>query len=831
MTPETPQKVVIANRSDAGILLWVVKLYAFAAFVIALAIALTLIFTYRYFTHITPETPDLSTYAKVTPTVSRIYAGDGTLLGEFAEEFREVAPFEEIPEPMVDAFLAVEDHDFYDHHGIYLRGVIRAAWANITRGGFAQGGSTITQQVAKQFLGNEKSLTRKAKEAIMARRLEARYSKQAILSVYLNHIFLGGGAYGVKAAARRYFSKDLDELTLAEMAMIAGMAQAPSRYSPFRDIEVTTNRRNHVLEQMAVHGFITAQQAAEAEAEPIVLHPYHDVFPDVMPHVAEHTRRYIADKYGPDALLKMGLTVETTADPVVYALADNSVDYITHRQDKRQGWRGPEWFVEGIARDKFLERAAAMYGEGPLEPDRRYLGLVEEVERRGAVVTVGATRYRLPLDNMKWAHEWTDKNAINDLTISDARKALKEGDVIWVTKDDYGAVGQYKEWTMSGLNPRWYRPEDPDPPDLKPGELDTVELDQVPHPQSAIFTADHRTGYVLGMIGGYDYSRSQYNRTTQACRQPGSTYKTIYYSLALDQGYGYDSYFYDRPVVQAIDPVTGEEWKPKNFDGQVHENVSLEYALVFSKNVPSVVIFVKVGGDNVEQWARRLGFTTKIIPDRALALGASCTMLDELTQAYAVFARNGKMIPFQHVRRISDRDGNVVEDNTVYYDPMLSPADRIDRLAATAGVEPTQAIPARTAFLTSKLLRQTMKHGFASVVRETGIVAAGKTGTSSATMDTTFVGYTSRWITTVWLGDDLRVRPLGRKDAAYITVEPLWTRYMIQAAEGHANDEIPWEVPKGVNPRDRGDHSIGSHGSPMPLKYRKKRIEMSRDDG
>ena len=823
--------MAIANRSDSGVLMWIGKLYVFFAFVIALAIAVSVVLTYRYFSQITPATPDFATYAKVAPTVSRIYAGDGTLLGEFAEEWREIAPFEEIPEDLVNAFLAVEDHGYYDHHGIYLRGVIRAVWANVTTGEFSQGGSTITQQVAKQFIGAEKSLTRKAKEAIMARRIEARYSKQAILSVYLNHIFLGGGAYGVKAAAKRYFSKKLDELTLAEMAMIAGLAQAPSRHSPFRDLELATSRRDHVLDQMVVYGFVDGDAAASAKATPLALNPYRDVFPDVMPHVAEHARRYITDKYGEDALLKRGLTVETTAEPVVYALADQNVDYLTHTQDKRQGWRGPEWYLEGSAVDKFLERSTALYGDGPLEDGRRYLALVDEVKTRGAVVTIGPRNYALPIANMRWTHEWSATNAVNDRTNSDATRALKPGDVVWVTKDDFGKVGQYRSWKMDGLNPRWFPPSDGDPPKRREGDLDTVLLDQVPHPQSAIFTADHGTGYVQAMIGGYDYSRSQFNRAVQACRQPGSTYKPIYYSLALDQGYGLDSMFYDRPIVQAVDPVTGEEWIPTNFDGQVNENVTLEYALVFSKNVPSVVIFVKVGGDNVEQWARRLGFTTKIIPDRALALGASCTLLPELTQAFAVFARNGAMIPFQYVRRVSDRDGNVIEDNTVYYDPMLSPGDRMDRLAATAGAQPNQAISARTAFLITKVLRGAITHGFASVVRETGINVAGKTGTSSATMDTSFVGFTSRWITTVWLGDDLRVRPLGRKDAAYITVEPLWTRYMIEATEGHPNLEIPWQVPEGVNPKDRGDQSIGSRGSPMSLEYRKKRVNMSRDAG
>jgi penicillin-binding protein 1A len=228
-----------------------------------------------------------------------------------------------------------------------------------------------------------------------------------------------------------------------------------------------------------------------------------------------------------------------------------------------------------------------------------------------------------------------------------------------------------------------------------------------------------------------------------------------------------------------------------------------------------------VGADNVEKWARRLGFTTEIIADQALALGASCTLLHELTRAFAIFARNGRWIDWAFVRRIHDRFGNIIEDNTVHYDPVLTAADRLDRVQATVGVEPRQAISARTAYLTSKLLREAITHGLATVVRQTGVNAAGKTGTSSATMDTSFVGFTSRWITSVWLGDDLRERPLGTHDAAYMTVVPLWARYMAETARQHPNLEIPWQLPEGVRSRDRGDHSKGQRGASMPLVYRK----------
>src|SRR4029079_14406011 len=258
---------------------------------------------------------DLRAYPHAVPAVSRIYAADGTLLGEFAREWREFVPYDEIPKQLVDAFLAVEDHDYFNHGGIYFKGIARAVWTNITAGDFAQGGSTITQQVAKQFLGGEKSLSGKGKEAIMARRLEARYSKDAILAVYMNHIYLGAGAWGVAAAARRYFQKDLDQLTLAECALIAGLAKAPTAYSPIRSIKLATERRNVVLDKIAQYGLEPPVVIDAAKREAIRLELSRDLFPDRMPYYAEHVRRYVAERYGNDALGARGLRIETAAEP------------------------------------------------------------------------------------------------------------------------------------------------------------------------------------------------------------------------------------------------------------------------------------------------------------------------------------------------------------------------------------------------------------------------------------------------------------------------------------------------------------------------------------
>ena len=817
MSPEPRIPVAVANRADGGIPYWLGKLYGFAVLV-GLAIGCLLCtILYSYFSLHTPKTRNLREYKHAVPAVSRIYAADGTLLGEFAKEWREFVAYDEIPEQLTNAFLAVEDHDFFHHGGIYFKGIARAVWANVTSGDFAQGGSTITQQLAKQDLGAEKSLSRKAKEAIMARRLEATYSKKAILAVYLNQIYLGDGAFGVRAAARRYFQKDLGQLTLAECALIAGLAKAPTAYSPIHAKPHAIERRNLVLDRMAQYGFATQAAVDAAKREDIVLDLYRDIFPDRMPYYAEHVRRYITDHYGNDALFSKGLRIETAAEPSWEAAAYENADFGARHQDKRQGWRGPEWRIDGEARAKLIERQKQLYGTGPLVMGKRYLAVVDKVDNEHAEVVVGDRRLQLPLRNMSWAAKWQAGNAENDATIESATEALKAGYVVWVSRE-VRTVPKYRDWDLGlgSKNPGWIAHDDQH--EWDGAHADTVRLEQVPHPQTTIFTADHHDGYVVAMVGGFDYDRSVFNRAVQACRQPGSTYKPIYYSLGLDQGYGFDTVLDDVPV-EITDPATGEVWSPTNLGETMDHAVTLEYALVFSKNIPSVDLFQRLGAKNVEAWARRLGFTTKIFADDALALGASCSKLDEMARAFTVFARLGQWWPraaghekdWVYVRRIVDRTGATIEDNTVPEDPELAAGDRLDRVAATTGVRAAQAIPQRTAYLMQRLLEHEVKFGFANVVRATGMIAAGKTGTSSATSDNMFIAFTSKFTTLVWMGDDKKERALGKSDAAYLTVVPLWSRYMFEAAHNYPNVDIPWFTPPGQRPDDRGDHSKGTH--------------------
>jgi len=492
--------------------------------------------------------------------------------------------------------------------------------------------------------------------------------------------------------------------------------------------------------------------------------------------------------------------------------------------------------LAGPAADEFRARVAARYGADPPVEGRLYLGLVEATNAVGAArVRVGKGLYTLPPAGMMWAVPYSAKDATNGKQLETTVGVLRPGDVVWVKNAHQSKRRRYADWTYDAKGEVQWLPAydetapgktpkrttvagtlggsqaprdglaqgDPALPHAKAKPVE-LQLEQTPRVQGTLYSYDHETGYVVAMVGGDDYDRSEFNRVSQACRQPGSVYKPMYYSLALDRGYGFTSLLNDVPRAE-VDPITGEVWTPTNLNNTVEYQVTMEYALIWSKNVPSVQLFKLVGGKDVEKWARRLGITTPIIPDQALALGASCTRIDELTRAFSAFAKNGVMVDPVYIRRIRDRNGVAIEDHSAPGDPFGTPAERLDRLVAIAGQPPTApVIPPRTAHLTSILLRHVVTRGHAPAIRSTGLPAAGKTGTSSATMDTWFIGYTSRWMTSAWIGDDLRERPLGQKDAAFMLTVPMFARYMVEVGTGQPLQEIPWARPPGVKADDTG---------------------------
>ncbi|MEO8215251.1 MAG: penicillin-binding transpeptidase domain-containing protein, partial [Myxococcales bacterium] len=568
--------------------------------------------------------------------------------------------------------------------------------------------------------------------------------------------------------ARRYFDKSVDELDLGEMATLAGLVRAPSRFSPLTNLEAGRARRDQVLNAMVASGFIPESEATTWKSRPLIIRARPDFFRTYAPYFTEHVRRDVARRYGDKKLWEGGLQVDTTVVPWIDASAQENVDFGLRKLDKRQGWRGPVARLAGAAADEFRRRSAGRYGGEPPAEGRGYLGLVESADGGAARVRVGKGTYELPTAGMVWAVPFSAKDSVNGRVLTSTEGVLHPGDVIWVRNAHRSKLRRFSDFTYDAKSEvQWLPAYD----EAKQGKLQTgpveLALEQTPRVQGAIFSYDHASGYVVAMIGGDDYDRSEFNRVTQACRQPGSSYKPIYYSLAMDRGYGFGSLLNDLPRAE-VDPITGEVWTPTNLNNTVEYQVTLEYALIWSKNVPAVQLFKLMGGHDVEAWARRLGITTPIIPDQALALGASCSRIDEMTRAFSAFARNGVLVDPVSIRRVRDRTGRILEDNTWVGDPMGRPEDRLDQLVLTAGKKAAPVISPRTAYLTSTLLRHVVTHGHAPAIRTASIMAAGKTGTSSATMDVWFIGFTSRWMTTTWVGDDLRQRPLGAKDAAFM---------------------------------------------------------------
>ncbi len=763
---------------------------------------------YAYFAARLPALPNVEAYQHEAAVLTRVRGWDGTPLGEWASERREIVTLDRIPPRLVQAFVAIEDRRFYEHAGLDYRGIVRAALVNLRAGQVSQGASTITQQVARSFFPPDlffaRTFLRKIPEAILARRMEARYSKNEILTLYLNQIFLGQTSYGVAAAARRYFDKDLPELDLGEVATIAGIARAPSRFEPIGNPDRARARRDQVLAALVAAGFVSETEAGTFRGRPVVTHTPPDLFRERSPYFVEHIRRDIGRRFGDKTLWSGGLEIETTLVPWIDQSAQENVDFSLRKLDKRQGYRGPVARLSGAAADEFRRRADARYGGEPLVEGRHYLGLVESAARGDARVRVGKQIYDMRSDTMTWAVPFSTHDSTNGKQLESTSGVVKKGDVVWVSGTRTSTRRRFADWTYDEKGEVQYLPAVTAKTAPRPAPI-TLKLDQQPRVQGSIFSYDHDSGYVMALVGGHEYDRSEFNRATQACRQPGSTYKPIYYSLALDRGYGFTSLLNDIPRAE-VDPITGEVWVPTNLNNTVEYQVSLEYALIWSKNVPSVQLFKLVGGRDVESWARRLGMTTPIIPDQALALGASCTRLDEMTRAFSAFARNGTTVDPVYIRRLRDRHGQIIEDKSALNDAMGAPGERLDRMVALTAAQPRPpAIPARTAWLTSQLLRHVVTKGHAPALRSTGMPVAGKTGTSSATMDTWFVGYTSKWMTTTWIGDDRRERPLGFKDAAFMLTVPMCARYLWEVTNGGQGlQDVPWVRPPGVKANDQG---------------------------
>ncbi|UCG14988.1 MAG: penicillin-binding protein 1A [Deltaproteobacteria bacterium] len=682
------------------------------------------------FYRVTRNLPKISSLKDYQPSIiTTVYADDSTPIAEFFLERRIVVPLEEIPERLIQAFVAAEDSRFFEHEGIDLFGILRALWKNIQAGGIVQGGSTITQQVTKSLLLTpERSLTRKIREAILAYRIEKHLSKEEILYLYLNQIYLGHGAYGVEAAAENYFGKHIDELDLAEAAMLAGLPQAPSRYSPYSHPQRAKERQVYVLNRMVADGYISAAQAASALTVSLDIKKRKAWDIGRVPYFAEHIRRYLEEKYGQEVLYREGLQVYTTVNVAFQKAAQKAVRKGLHALDKRQGYRGPLAHLTPEEIEPFFQTLKESREDNLVGREGVVKGVVIAVSSPEKVVTVRLSDGMgiLPLKNMAWARKPDPEVAYGAVKIKDPAEVLRVGDVILV------------------------RPLERD---SKTGDW-ILALEQNPEVQGALLCLENTTGHVKAMVGGLDYSASQFNRAIQSRRQPGSAFKPFTYAAALDKGYTPTTIIIDSPVIYSDDQMDWK-WKPKNYKEKFYGPTLLRTALIFSRNVVTIKILRDIGIDYVIDYARRFGITSPLSRDLSLALGSSGLSLLELTNAYSVFANLGELISPVFITRIVDRHGNVLENTR-------SQRERV--------------LEKDTAFIMTHLLQEVVKYGTGWRARSLRRPAAGKTGTTNKLQDAWYIGFTPSYVTGVWVGFD-DDKTLGKFETGSRAASPIWVNF------------------------------------------------------
>ncbi|MFO1519321.1 MAG: PBP1A family penicillin-binding protein [bacterium] len=622
--------------------------------------------TYYYFSRDLPKLDKIEDYKP--PLVTEVFDTDNNKIGEFWSECRFLTPIKDIPDKLIKGFVASEDERFFAHHGVDPWGIVRAMVTNLKAGHTVQGGSTITQQVAKNLvLSPERSFDRKVKEAIIATKIESRFTKDQILYLYLNQIFFGNRAYGVAAAARNYFHKNLKDLNIAEIAMIVGLSKAPTTFNPIVNPERARIRQHYVIDRMLEQGYITKQEAADAKAYQLVLYKAgtdKDFNLQYTPYFTEHVRRYLQDKYGDDALYRGGWKVYTTTNIDIYQAAQKAVVKGVREVDRRQGFHGPsQRLADADAINKFniqnqikileeagkLERGLHKNTENfmnlktPLEENHYYDAVILNGSRsRGFEAQVGNAKGTILSETMSWAP---------------GAENLKPGDVIEV-KIYQKKVAEAKKGAKGKTTT-----EEPKTASPITTETDHYQfsLEQAPDLQGALYSYEPFTGEVKAIIGGTDYNKSEFNRATQALRQPGSSIKPLIYSSALDKGYTPNTIIMDAPIVYEESP--GKFWTPKNYGGGYSGPTPLRSALVHSLNVVTVRIVMDVGTHYIDAYMRKLGLTTPIFKYYSMALGANDVILAEIARSYGTFTTGGILPETFFIKKIVDPTGKVVEEN------------------------------------------------------------------------------------------------------------------------------------------------------------------------
>ncbi|MBQ7456283.1 MAG: PBP1A family penicillin-binding protein [Desulfovibrio sp.] len=703
------------------------------------------------------------------PQATTVLDANGTVIATFAHERRFVIPLTKMSKFLPMAFLASEDDSFYRHLGVDPFAIARAAINNFKKGHTGEGGSTITQQLIKQLLlTSERSYTRKMKEAILAYQLEKNLSKDDILTIYLNHIYLGEHAYGVEAAARTYFGKHASDITLAESAVIAGLPKAPSNYNPFRHPEAAKTRQKYVLGRMKELQWISNAEYEQALQEPLVYWSMPESQEGSASWYVEEVRRMLIEfftednlkalgvntrKYGEDYVYEAGLTVQTVMDPRHQEAANWAMRTGLEEVDKRQGWRGPVAKLNAQEQQQFL--AKSRFTPIDLAGGSWCKALVTRVQARSVSVALGGGYIgEIPVSRMSWARRPNHHvSGFGGSFIGDARRVLDVGDLVWVQ-----AVEQKTVKKSNGKTSTESQAFDPDT--IAPHKPIPLRLQQIPLVQGALVSIEPQTGNVVALIGGYEYGNTQFNRATQARRQPGSSFKPIVYSTALDNGFTPFSIVLDGPFVY-VNPYTHEVWRPNNSERNFKGEIPLYQALALSRNTCAVRVAQEIGIDKVIVRAKQLGLEPNFPRELAISLGAVGVTPLNMTQAYAAFANQGQGVRPRMVAKILDAEGHELYRQ----DP-----------------EHWQAISPQNAYIMDTMLKNAVNTGTGSRAKIEGRSIGGKTGTSNQARDAWFIGFSPYLVTGVYVGYD-KVQPLGKTEQGGRTAAPIFKRYRLKVED------------------------------------------------
>ena len=727
-----------------------------------------------YVGDVSKDLPNYEVLAQYEPPVTtRIHADDGALMGEFARQRRLYLPIQAVPDLVKAAFISAEDKNFYHHPGIDISGLGRAVMVNVQNMGSGRrpvGASTITQQVAKNFLlSGEQTVDRKIKEAILALRIEQAYSKDRILELYLNEIFFGLNSYGIAGAALTYYDKSVNELTLSEAAYLAALPKGPTNYHPFRQTEKATIRRNYVIDQMLENKYITASEAAEAKKQPLSVNPRSataNLF--ASEYFTEEVRREIVDRYGEAALYEGGLSVRTTLNPRLQVLARASLHKGLVRYDELRGFRGPfkqidpgeDWGIPLAAVEDYADvpewRLAVVLDAGAegltvgLQPAKEVSGSVSAVRDEGTVAAA----------DMKWAFRLNKEG--EKTKVKSPEQVLARGDVVFVEakKDEEGA----------------YR------------------LRQLPEVSGSLVAMDPHTGRVLALIGGFSFAQSQFNRATQGYRQPGSSFKPFVYAAALDNGYTPSSVVLDAPI-EIDQGATLGIWSPKNYGGKAAGPSTLRLGIEQSRNLMTVRLAKDMGMKLVAEYAERFGVYDKMLPVLSMALGSGETTTMRMVSAYSVFANGGKAIKPSLIDRIQDRYGKTIFKHDERSCEGCTATGWLDQPEPDLVDNRDQVLDPMTAYQITSMMEGVIQRGTASNIKDMGMPVAGKTGTTNEEKDTWFIGYTPDLVVGVMMGFD-QPTPMGKGATGGSLCAPIFKEF-VQAALKDTKP-VDFRVPEGM---------------------------------